>query len=200
MKNFKDGFSDFGKTNNFKARPKFGGSRDSQGGSRYNNSGPRSGGKSSGQTELYSATCSTCHKSCEVPFRPNGEKPVYCSACFGKSRDDNEKQERGGQRNTERNDARSFQKNTPVESVSKADILQIKQQLSKIELQLNRVLEFVNPPIVKEKKIIEPKIEEQKEEVVDVVILKKPRKTKVAKAKVVTKKVAKKKDVKTVSR
>ena len=24
-----------------------------------------------------------CQKSCQVPFKPTGEKPVYCSDCFG---------------------------------------------------------------------------------------------------------------------
>lgn len=28
------------------------------------------------------ATCDACGSSCEVPFRPTGEKPVYCSSCF----------------------------------------------------------------------------------------------------------------------
>ncbi len=32
--------------------------------------------------KLHSAVCTTCHKNCEVPFRPNGDKPVYCRDCF----------------------------------------------------------------------------------------------------------------------
>ena len=35
-----------------------------------------------GGAQMFSAVCSTCHKSCEVPFRPSGDKPVYCSDCF----------------------------------------------------------------------------------------------------------------------
>ena len=31
---------------------------------------------------LYNATCTTCGKSCEVPFRPDGKKPVLCRDCF----------------------------------------------------------------------------------------------------------------------
>jgi len=34
---------------------------------------------------MFEATCDKCGSRCEVPFRPNGEKPVYCRACFGKS-------------------------------------------------------------------------------------------------------------------
>ncbi len=32
--------------------------------------------------ERFRAECSSCHKACEVPFRPNGKKPVFCSNCF----------------------------------------------------------------------------------------------------------------------
>jgi CxxC-x17-CxxC domain-containing protein len=36
---------------------------------------------------MHRATCSDCGRSCEVPFRPTGDKPVYCSECFGQQRD-----------------------------------------------------------------------------------------------------------------
>lgn len=32
--------------------------------------------------ERFQATCNECHAKCEVPFRPNGKKPVYCRNCF----------------------------------------------------------------------------------------------------------------------
>lgn len=31
---------------------------------------------------LYQATCADCHKECELPFRPSGDRPVYCKECF----------------------------------------------------------------------------------------------------------------------
>jgi CxxC-x17-CxxC domain-containing protein len=31
---------------------------------------------------LHRATCAECGTSCEVPFRPTGERPVLCSNCF----------------------------------------------------------------------------------------------------------------------
>ena len=34
--------------------------------------------------KMYRAVCASCGKTCEVPFRPTGDKPVYCSDCFGK--------------------------------------------------------------------------------------------------------------------
>ena len=48
------------------------------------NKAQRGGGgyRSGGPREMHSATCSACGKSCQVPFQPSGEKPVYCSDCF----------------------------------------------------------------------------------------------------------------------
>lgn len=32
--------------------------------------------------QMHSATCSKCGKSCLVPFRPTGNRPIFCSDCF----------------------------------------------------------------------------------------------------------------------
>ena len=40
------------------------------------------------QKEMFSAVCATCNKACEVPFRPSGDRPVYCRDCFSASRGD----------------------------------------------------------------------------------------------------------------
>lgn len=34
--------------------------------------------------ESFKAICAECGKTCEVPFRPNNTKPIYCSDCFQK--------------------------------------------------------------------------------------------------------------------
>ena len=44
------------------------------------------GGFSSGPREMFSATCSSCGREAQVPFRPSGAKPVYCSDCFTSQR------------------------------------------------------------------------------------------------------------------
>jgi len=33
---------------------------------------------------MHDAVCDECGKDCQVPFKPSGEKPVYCSDCFEK--------------------------------------------------------------------------------------------------------------------
>jgi CxxC-x17-CxxC domain-containing protein len=37
--------------------------------------------------QKFDAVCSNCGKKCQVPFRPDGTKPVYCKDCFGTPRE-----------------------------------------------------------------------------------------------------------------
>ena len=43
-------------------------------------------GRDRGPREMFSATCSSCGKEAQVPFRPTSGKPVYCSDCFRSQR------------------------------------------------------------------------------------------------------------------
>ena len=36
---------------------------------------------------MHKSICSECGKACELPFRPTGDKPVFCSTCFGNKAD-----------------------------------------------------------------------------------------------------------------
>lgn len=46
-------------------------------------SGPPGSG---GQKQMHSVQCSECGQETQVPFKPTGEKPVYCRDCFNKRR------------------------------------------------------------------------------------------------------------------
>ena len=39
-----------------------------------------------GPREMYPITCAECSSEAMVPFRPRGDRPVYCSDCFSKIR------------------------------------------------------------------------------------------------------------------
>ncbi|MBU4466931.1 hypothetical protein KKF47_02610 [Patescibacteria group bacterium] len=73
---------------NFKKRD---GGRNSGGGSFGGRSSRRDGGRGNfggrnrdrGPVTMHQAVCDQCKNSCEVPFRPSGDKPVYCNDCFG---------------------------------------------------------------------------------------------------------------------
>ena len=47
------------------------------------------GGYGGGPREMHKATCEECKKECEVPFKPSGDRPVYCKDCFSKRKNEN---------------------------------------------------------------------------------------------------------------
>ena len=51
-----------------------------------NAGGYSGGGYDRAPREMFSATCASCGREAQVPFRPNGTKPVYCSDCFQQQR------------------------------------------------------------------------------------------------------------------
>lgn len=53
------------------------------GGTSYGNGSYAAGnGFSRGPREMFDAVCARCGKDTQVPFRPTGARPVYCSDCF----------------------------------------------------------------------------------------------------------------------
>jgi CxxC-x17-CxxC domain-containing protein len=62
------------KGGDFKAGKRFGGGAGNR---------DRRGTGGSDWKPMHDATCAGCGSRCQVPFRPNGSKPVYCSQCFG---------------------------------------------------------------------------------------------------------------------
>lgn len=56
-----------------------------KGGKSFGNKKPwerNSGGRDFNKPAMHPATCSECGSRCEVPFKPNGSRPIFCSQCF----------------------------------------------------------------------------------------------------------------------
>lgn len=115
--------------------------------------GGNGGGR--GEVTMHKATCDECHKSCEVPFRPSGDKPVYCSDCFSNKRDDGDRaprrefSDRGPKRDFNDRPAQSFAKPTSNDGVSK--------QLSEISAKLDRLtsaIEKLTAPKTESKPVV----------------------------------------------
>jgi len=45
---------------------------------------PQGQGRGRRERILHKAVCADCRKDCEIPFKPTGERPVYCKECFSK--------------------------------------------------------------------------------------------------------------------
>ena len=41
-----------------------------------------------GPREYFTATCAACGKEARVPFEPKSDRPVYCSECFAKMKEE----------------------------------------------------------------------------------------------------------------
>jgi len=117
-----------------------GGFRGGNGGGRPSFGGSRGGDR--GPVTMHKAVCDECHKSCEVPFRPSGDKPIYCSDCFSSKRGDDDRGPRRdfGDREPKRdfNDrpAQSFSKPASTGSPVSDDV---KKQLSEMNSKLDRL-------------------------------------------------------------
>ncbi len=54
-----------------------------QGGSAYGGYGNSGSSGGYGSTrQMYPAVCAQCGKETEVPFKPSGDRPVYCADCY----------------------------------------------------------------------------------------------------------------------
>lgn len=146
----------------------FGGN--SGGGSRGGFGGPRR--DEGGEREMHTATCAECRQECQVPFRPNGTKPVYCSNCFKRDEapryggsenngvSERPRFDRGDREERPRFDKPAFAPTRAPAPAASVDLSQFKVQLDIIHSKLDRILKLVSPTVV-----IEPVVEAVEEKV-----------------------------------
>lgn len=153
-------------------------------------------GGSRGDVVMHKATCSDCSKMCDVPFRPTGDKPVYCKDCFNSKRDNNDS--RGGNRPSfdNRGPKKSFDRpnfrpdarpgvaaQAPAENPTQNQLSEISAKLDRLTMAIEKLTSLHAPAKV----AVAPKVVEVKKvavKAVKKVAAKKPE----AKKKVVVKK------------
>lgn len=109
--------------------------------------GPRGGGFGGdrGPVELFEATCADCGKQTEVPFRPNGKKPVFCRDCF-KKQEGNE--ERGGfDRKPSYGEKRSY------DAAPRAAAAPRDTRIDEINTKLDRILRILEEVKIEEEEV-----------------------------------------------
>ena len=79
--------ADKGYTNEPKRCPSCRASRRANRGGGFGGGSGFGGGGFGGPREMHPAVCAQCGKDTEVPFRPRGDRPVYCSDCYSQQRD-----------------------------------------------------------------------------------------------------------------
>jgi len=143
----------------FKKRGGFGGGKPSFGGPKRDFGGrPSFGGRSNfkrddrggDRAEMFSATCATCNKQCEVPFRPNGEKPVYCRDCFRNQNDAPTGDRFAKKESFSREPRREFSKPNFSAPVADKRIDDLKRQLDIMSVKLDNLIALVSPVQIEE--------------------------------------------------
>lgn len=124
------------------------------------------GGRDFGRREMHRATCAQCGKDCEIPFRPSGDRPVYCSDCFENRRSEDGNSRGSGDRNFTRPKFEEKRAYPPdrgdKENARTNDNGQIVEQLRILNSKLDKIISLLEP-----KAIETPDI---KEEVIDFVL------------------------------
>ncbi|HBE74157.1 MAG TPA: hypothetical protein DDW31_08780 [candidate division Zixibacteria bacterium] len=105
------------------------------GGGGFRRPAPRDGGDFERDKQLHPATCSVCGAQCQVPFRPSGDRPIYCRDCFRKQDGD------GGGRDAFRRDAPGPRRPAPFRRPEAAGTGELAKDLAQINRKLDRILE-----------------------------------------------------------
>lgn len=132
--------------NNFRDRNKFTDKRGASRGGSRNRDGDR--------PMMHNVVCDECGKNCKVPFKPSGDKPVYCNECFGKRNSGGKNQSRGRQ-NFSRRDYRDDRARKPNVSFKQNDenILRLEKTLKSLGTKLDTIISLLS---VKKEEQVEP--------------------------------------------
>lgn len=100
---------------------------------------------------MHKTICSNCGNECEVPFKPTGNKPVFCRDCFQNQRS------LGSARSENFSNRSNFDNRTNNQSVRPAEQSQYKEQFESLNAKLDKILNLLTPKeTVKEIEISEP--------------------------------------------
>ena len=101
----------------------------------------RGGNRGGERSEMHKAVCSECSKSCEVPFRPSSDKPVYCSDCFSSKRDDGDRGQRKDFGNGPKRDFNRAPMSRPdMARPAQGNNDDVKKHLGDISIKLDRLI------------------------------------------------------------
>ncbi|MFT5360089.1 MAG: CxxC-x17-CxxC domain-containing protein [Candidatus Paceibacteria bacterium] len=157
----------------------YGGNRGGGGGSYGGNRGGGGGGDRGGRRDfgapkMHKADCDGCGKVAELPFKPTGDKPVFCSACFSAKREESgggdrrdSRESRGGDRAGDRGGDRGARRNDRDRRPAGPDMGGVILKIDALQAKMDKILLSLNLPTEDahesetvfraEKKVVAPK-------------------------------------------
>jgi CxxC-x17-CxxC domain-containing protein len=169
------------------------------------------------EQRMFKAICSDCNKSCDVPFKPSSDKPVFCRDCFSAKRDRETREYKAGLASGE---PKKFGQDKPasyalpmhslstlpkVDESMKKQVAEMSMRLDKLTALVEKIIEekktVSSPSVIVAKAIVSKSVKvasPTKKVASKAVILKKIEVSKVAPKKVILKKSAVKPAIKTI--
>lgn len=98
----------------------------------------------------YRAICSSCHQHCEVPFKPDANKPVFCDKCFQAARvtSNNDYVKRKDKMIFDKDDSSkdfvSTYSSEVVATPTDAKIIELKREINSVNAKLDKVIDILN--------------------------------------------------------
>lgn len=167
---------------------------------RFDSAKPRFDARDKKDVVLHKTNCTTCGKACEVPFRPDGAKPVLCSVCFAEKNASPTNQSTNRERFTpnervgHKSDRSYGAPAAPTRSSAPSvDLTAVTKQLAILEAKVSQILDLLKTtpkatePIAKVAKAPKAALDSTSE-----VVVEEPKKERKPKKTTVAKKVAKK--------
>lgn len=118
-----------------------------------------------GRPDMHKAICSECSSSCEVPFRPSSDKPIYCNNCFSSKREGTDRKvrgdfnDRGPKKNFDRPAPRAdFTRTAPANDDVKKQLIDLNTKLDRLinaieSITPSKSKESIATPVAKIKKV-----------------------------------------------
>ena len=119
------------------------------------------GDRDSRKPLLHDAVCDECGKDCKVPFKPSGEKPVYCSDCFEKKggRSSN-RPSRGGSGKRSFNDR--DRGNSPQSNISDRSTSQLIEKIETLNTNLDKIINLLSSAGEKKSELVKGRTKKNK--------------------------------------
>lgn len=124
--------------------------RDRRGGGRDFKRRDFGSGSSDRPQVMHQTICSNCGKECEVPFRPNGSKPVYCRDCFQTMRPQESQRSENFPRRSNFEDRNNNPAPRPITQPQQPNY---REQFDALNAKLDKILNLLSPKNLPVKKV-----------------------------------------------
>jgi CxxC-x17-CxxC domain-containing protein len=120
------------------------------------------GGRGSRRPLLHDAVCDECGKNCQVPFKPSGEKPVYCSDCFEKKGGGDSSRSRDRRDSPRKSFGGRGSRRPSQSNINNRSILQLVEKIEILNTKLGTIIDLLSSTGEKKPESVEDKTKKSK--------------------------------------